>query len=79
MFVVIDADSGEVVGPFESVEQAKNYFILMAQSEGWADVLELVEKTGKPFTEKGDPFVFINSRSENLQLVELSVPNPFLI
>lgn len=74
MFVVVDPDSGDIVGPFDSKEEAKAYFIELATQEGWPDVLELVQKTGKPFTEVGDGFVFINSRSENLHLEELRAP-----
>lgn len=74
-FVVTDPDSGEVVGPFDSKDEAKAYFIAMANQEGWPDVLELVEKTGKPFVEDGDEFVFIQSRSENLVLSPMTTPN----
>lgn len=73
-YIVTDPDSGESVGPFDSKEEASAYFIELATQEEWPDVLELVQKTGKPFTESGDPFVFINSRSENLHLVELDEP-----
>lgn len=73
-FIVADPDSGQMVGTFDSKEEAKAYFIELATQEGWPDVLELIKKTGKPYTEKGDDFVFINSRSENLQLVELEPP-----
>lgn len=74
-YIVVDPDSDQFVGPFDSKEEAKAYFIALAMQEGWADTLELIEKTGKPFTEKADPFVFINSRSENLRLVELEAPD----
>lgn len=73
-FAVMDPDSGVLVGPFDSKEEAAAYFIQMAKDEEWRDTLELIEKTGKPFTEDGDPFVFINSRSENLQLFEMEPP-----
>lgn len=73
-FVVTDPDSGETVGPFETEEAAKTYFIDLANAEGWADVLELIEKTGRPFVRDGDEFVFTSGRSEQLRLVELSEP-----
>lgn len=74
-FVVVDPDSGVTVGPFDSKDEATAYFIAMADQEEWRDVQELIMKTGKPFVEQDDPFVFINSRSENLVLVELVEPD----
>lgn len=73
-YIVVDPDSDVFVGTFDSKEEAKAYFIEMATQEEWRDVLELIGKTGKPFVEKGDPFVFTEGRSEQLHLVELEPP-----
>lgn len=64
-YVVIDLDNGAAVGPFDSEEEAAAYFIEMARSEEWTEVVSLIDRTGSPF----DPFDMMQ-----LQIFTLSEP-----
>lgn len=47
--IVVDLENQSAVGPFDSDEEAKAYFIKLANDEGWGDVIELINRTGSPF------------------------------
>jgi hypothetical protein len=52
-YVVVDHENGGTVGPFDSEEEAKAYFIALAVQEEWGSTVELIEKTGSPFGSDG--------------------------
>ena len=76
-FVVVDTDNYDVVGPFESKEKAKQYFIALAQYEGWGDVCNLIDKTGSPFlNDQAWPGVAAPTQSsDGLVCTEMSPPS----
>ena len=67
MFVVVDLENEEAVGPFDSEDEAKAYFVQLSHEEGWYDVEDLIFTTGSPFgsTPSGD----------GLALMKMSAPN----
>lgn len=48
-WVVVDNENEQAVGPFDTKEEAKKYFIALAKYEGWGDVCELIAESGSPF------------------------------
>jgi hypothetical protein len=48
-YMVVDNEAEVAVGPFETQEAAKAFFIERAQAEEWGDVCDLIEATGSPF------------------------------
>jgi hypothetical protein len=74
-FVVVDAENESAIGPFDSKDEAKAYFVKMSHDEDWLDVVDLIERTGSPFVNNIEDR---NSASGmlGLILVELDEPSP---
>jgi hypothetical protein len=71
-FVVVDTDTHDVVGPFESAAEAKKYFLALAQYEEWGDVCKLIDKTGSPFLNDQEG---AGAFMDGLVVIEVSPPS----
>jgi hypothetical protein len=67
MFIVVDLENEEAVGPFDSEDEAKAYFVQLSHEEGWYDVEDLIFTTGSPFG--------TTPQGEGLALMKMSGPD----